>query len=150
MAESTKLFYDTARAAATTSADVLAAGGSKGETIVANLDGSSVGGVTRRSDAFNAEYNGASSASNQSVKTATASMKHYVTDLMISTDTAQTITIRDGASTVLFGPFYLPANCVVSKPLMTPKPGSTNTAINVVCSGAVGNVTVNIGGYTAV
>ena len=102
----------------------------------------------RRGDAFHARFNGSRSTSVQEVKAATASKKHYITDLLISTDTAGWITIVDGASTVLCGPYYMPANSVLPRHLAVPIPGSTNTALNVDCDAATGNVTVEIDGYT--
>jgi hypothetical protein len=102
----------------------------------------------RRTDSFHARFNGARSTSVQEVKAATASKKHYITDLLISTDTAGWVTIVDGAATVLCGPYYMPANSVLPRRLATPIPGSTNTALNVDCDAATGNVTVEIDGYT--
>lgn len=102
----------------------------------------------RRSDAFHANYNGASNTNVQAVKAAVADKKHYIETLIISTDTAQWVSIVDGASTVLFGPYYMPANSVLPVPIKEPVPGSINTALNVDCGGSLGNVTVTIDGYT--
>ena len=102
----------------------------------------------RRADAFHAHFNGSRSTSVQEVKAATTSKKHYITECTISTDTAGWISIVDGASTVLLGPYYMPANSVLPLKFSTPVPGSINTALNVDCDAATGNVTVDIEGYT--
>lgn len=102
---------------------------------------------TRRPDAFHAQFNATCSTTPQAVKAATASKKHYITDLLISVDTAGWYTILDGA-TVICGPYYMPANSVLPRKLETPIPGTLNTALNVDCSGSSGNVTVEIDGYT--
>lgn len=117
--------------------------------LVGGVETDNIGVVPfRRADAFHAQFNGTCSTSVQAVKTATASKKHYITDLHISTDTAGWYSIVDGATTVLLGPYYMPANSVLPVKFATPVPGSTNTALNVDCSGSSGNVTVIIEGYT--
>jgi len=116
------------------------------------LEGDSIGiAPKQRSDGFNATYNGTSSATPTAVKNATSSKKHYICDVIISTDTAQTVLLQDGAGSPvnLIPKLYLPANSVFSKTFSVPiATSATNLAINVVCGGGSGNVSVQIGGYT--
>lgn len=116
--------------------------------VINNAEADNVGVVPfRRSDAFQATMNSSdASGSDTAVKTATASKRHYVSDLIISVGSAISVTVKDG-STIIGQPLYMAANTTVPVRLSTPYQLSVNSALNVRTSGA-GTISVWANGYT--
>ena len=117
-------------------------------SVVNSVEADNVG-VTpfRRADAFQATLNSAdASGSDTAIKTATASKRHYISDLIISSGATRTVTFKDGA-TIVGQPLYMVTNQTVGIAFNTPWMGSVNTAFNVRTSGA-GNISVWANGYT--
>lgn len=102
----------------------------------------------RRSDAFQATITSADATSATEVKGNTASKKIYVTDLIISVDTAMSVQLQDDAGTpaVLMEQMYFPANSIFSKHFSTPLMAATNVDLDVITS-ATGNISVTALGY---
>lgn len=102
----------------------------------------------RRSDAFQATITSANATSATQVKAKTASKRIYVTDIIISVDTAMSVQLQDDAGTpeVLMEQVYLPANSVFSKVLSTPMRLAVNVDLDVITS-ASGNISVTALGY---
>jgi hypothetical protein len=108
-------------------------------------------GPYRRPDAFqDITYDstnvGANSAT--SIKTATASKKHYITSLTISTTVATTVTIQDASANVLEKVVFPAAGVFVNSYPDSPLQGATNSALQVISSAGSGNLTVKGRGYT--
>lgn len=103
---------------------------------------------TRRSDAFRATITSANATSSTVVKAKTAAKRIYVTDLIISVDTAMNVQLQDdaGSPEVLMEQIYLPANSVFSKVLSTPIMLAVNQDLRVITS-ASGNISVTVLGY---
>jgi hypothetical protein len=122
--------------------------GSSLDAVINAVEADNVGVVPfRRADAFQATVNSAdASGADQAVKAATASKRHYISDLIISVGSAISVTLKDGA-TIIGQPMYLAANTTIHLRLGTPLMGSINTAFNIRTSGA-GNVSVTALGYT--
>lgn len=101
------------------------------------------------SDAFEAHYEAASSTTPGQVKAGTASKSIYVTDVSISTDTAQWIRLEDNTGTPItaVSKKYLPANSVWSKTFKVPLKVAAGKDLNIDCGGSSGNVSVDITGY---
>jgi len=104
--------------------------------------------TARRADAFQATITSADATTATQVKAKTASKKIYITDLVISVDTAMSIQLQDDAGTpeVLMEQIYLPANSVFSKAFNTPLVVATNQDLDVITS-AAGNISVTCTGY---
>ena len=83
-------------------------------------------------------------AGTSAIWAATAGKKHHVTDMIVSVDTAMTVTIKDGAATIL--EVYLAVNGGFIMNFQTPLQGSTNTALNVTTS-VNGKMSVTVTGY---
>lgn len=105
---------------------------------------------SRRGDAFQATITSADARSATQVKAATAGSSIYITDLIISTDTAMNIKLQDntGSPNVLMQPIYVPANSVFSKTFSTPIQVASGKELDVVAS-ASGNVSVTVTGWIA-
>lgn len=136
--------YDEATGAAeVTLVTALAAVGSDG------AEGDSIGAAPfRRADSFQSTITSANATSATAVKAKTASKKIYVTDIIISVDTAMNVQLQDdaGLPEVLMEQIYLPANSVFSKTFSTPLMVATNQDLDVVAS-ASGNISVTVTGY---
>lgn len=99
------------------------------------------------SDDFQSTITSADATSATSVKVKTASKKIYVTDIIISVDTAMTVQLQDdGTPVVLMEQIYLPANSVFSKTFSTPLVVDTNKDLDVIAS-VSGNISVTVTGY---
>jgi hypothetical protein len=97
---------------------------------------------------FQATITSANATSATAVKAKTTAKKIYVTDLIISVDTAMNVQLQDdnGSPVVLMEQVYLPANSVFSKTFSTPLVVATNQDLDVVAS-ASGNISVTVTGY---
>lgn len=102
----------------------------------------------RRADAFQATITSANATSATDVKAKTAAKKIYVTDLIISVDTAMNVQLQDdtGTPVVLMEQIYLPAVSVFSKTFATPLMVDTNKDLEVITS-ASGNISITVTGY---
>lgn len=102
----------------------------------------------RRSDAFQATITSANATSATAVKAKTAAKSIYVTDIIISVDTAMSVQLQDdaGSPVVHMEQIYLPANSVFSKRFATPMKLATNVDLDVITS-ASGNISVTALGY---
>lgn len=102
----------------------------------------------RRSDAFQATITSSDAQAATQVKAKTAAKKIYVTDLIISTDTAMTLQLQDdtGTPVVLVEQMYFPANSIFSKSFTTPIEVATNKDLDIIAS-ASGNISVFVSGY---
>lgn len=102
----------------------------------------------RRGDAFQATITSADAQAATQVKAKTSAKKIYITDLIISTDTAMNIQLQDdaGGPEVLMEQIYVPANSVFSKTFSTPLLVATNQDLDVIAS-ASGNISVTVTGY---
>jgi hypothetical protein len=80
------------------------------------------------------------------IKTATTGKTIYLTDIVISTDTATTIEVQDTASAVVSQHMYFPAVSIWSKTWSTPLVLALGTGLKVVAADA-GNVTCTISGF---
>jgi len=102
----------------------------------------------RRSDAFQAVKTSADAQSATEIKAATTGKRIYITDIIISTDTALNLQIQDDASTpiVLIEDLFLPANSVFSKSFKIPLRTTAGQALDVIAS-AAGNISVSVAGY---
>lgn len=103
---------------------------------------------TYRTDAFNSTITSADATSATQIKAKTASKKIYITDVIISVDTAMNVQLQDDAGTpaVAMEQIYLPANSVFSKTFSTPLVLATNQDLDVITS-AAGNISVTVSGY---
>ena len=88
----------------------------------------------------------ADATSGLTVLAASAGETFYITDITISTDTAQEIQIEDTAATVVSEQMYFPAESIWSKTWSTPLVFATGEGVTVVGSLA-GNVSVTVTGY---
>ncbi len=103
--------------------------------------------VGKRADAFQATATSANaSVTPLEVKAKTSSKKIYVTDLIISVDTAMWVQMQDDAATVLMEQMYFPANSIFSKTFSTPIEVATNKDLEFLTS-AAGNISVTAAGY---
>jgi len=102
----------------------------------------------RRADAFEATITSANATSATAVKAKTAGKSIYVTDIIISVDTAMNVQLQSDAGTpvVHMEQIYLPANSVFSKTFRTPIQLATNVDLDVITS-ASGNISVTALGY---
>lgn len=103
---------------------------------------------TLRSDAFKATITSANATTAVQVKAKTAAKRIYVTDLIISVDTAMNVQLQDDAGTpvVAMEQIYLPANSVFSKTFSTPMMLGVNVDLNIKAS-VSGNVSATVLGY---
>lgn len=140
------------------SGSALGAGATNGQSVTISAIQALIAGIEtnsilfssfRRSDAFHAVYSSADASTAAQVLAATAAKQNYLTDVVISTDTAMNVKLQDdtGTPVVLVGPIYLPANSVWSKTFSTPIPFGVNKKIMVKASVA-GNISVTADGYT--
>lgn len=97
---------------------------------------------------FQATITSANASSATLVKAATESKSIYITDLIISSDTALNAQLQDNTGTpvVLMEQIYLPANSVFSKQFKTPIKVASGNQLNIITSGA-GNISVTVTGY---
>ena len=119
-------------------------------SLIAGVENDIVGITpSRRADAFQAVYNGTSSSSPTTVKALTSAKTTYITDIVISTDTAQTVKIQDSAGSplILIPPIYMAVNSIWSMAYRTPLVATSAKDVNVVCGGSSGNVSVQLTGY---
>ena len=115
------------------------------ETTIGYNDIGSVA-VARRIDAVQATVASADATSATAVVAKVAAKKIYVTDVVISVDTAMNVQLQDDAAAVLMEQIYLPANSVWSKTFSTPLLVATNQDLDVIASIA-GNISVTVTGY---
>lgn len=103
---------------------------------------------TAQSDDFQSTITSANATSATQVKAKTAAKKIYITDVIISVDTAMNVQLQDdaGSPVVLMEQIYLPANSVFSKTFSTPLVVATNQDLDVITS-ASGNISVTVTGY---
>lgn len=99
-------------------------------------------------DCFQATITSANATSATQVKAKTASKSIYITDIVISTDTAMNIQLQDdtGTPVVLMEQMYFPASSIWSKTFVVPLKVATNKDLNVIAS-ASGNISVTVTGY---
>jgi hypothetical protein len=97
---------------------------------------------------FQSTITSANATSATMVKAKTAAKKIYITDVIISVDTAMNVQLQNDAGTpvVLMEQIYLPANSVFSKLFSTPMEVDTNTDLDTITSVA-GNISVTVLGY---
>ena len=100
----------------------------------------------RRNDAVQATVASADATSATQVVAKVAAKNIYVTDVVISTDTALNVQLQDDAAAVLMEQIYLPAVSVWSKTFSTPLLVATNQDLDVIASVA-GNISVTVTGY---
>lgn len=102
----------------------------------------------QRSDAFLAIYNSSDASTAAQVKAATSAKSIYLTDIVISVDTAMNVKIQDdtGTPVIYIEPLYLPANSVWSKTFTTPIKWASNKPMMVKAS-VSGNISVTATGY---
>ena len=117
-----------------------------------------IDGVVQTSEALSAVYatesfqvtvTSANATSATQVKAAGAAGTNiYVTDLVISTDTAMNIQLQDNTGTpvVMMEQMYFPANSIFSKSFKTPLKVTTAKDLNMIAS-ATGNISVTVTGY---
>lgn len=100
------------------------------------------------SESFQATITSANATSATAVKAKTAAKKIYVTDMVISTDTAMNIQVQDdtGTPVVLIEQMYFPANSIWSKQFKTPMVVDTNKDLDIIAS-ASGNISVYVSGF---
>lgn len=105
-------------------------------------------GPFRRSDSFQATVTAADMTSATTIKAGTTNKNTYVTDLIISTDTAMNIQIQDNTGTpvVLMEQMYFPANSILPLKLTTPIQVATAKDLKAIASVA-GNVSITALGY---
>jgi len=82
------------------------------------------------------------------VKEKTADKRIYITDLIISVDTAMNVQLQDDAESpaVTMEQIYLPANSVFSKSFLTPLQLAENVDLDVITS-VSGNISITTTGY---
>lgn len=104
--------------------------------------------VGKRADSFQVTITSANATSATDVKAKTASKKIYITDLVISVDTAMNVQLQDdtGTPVVIMEQMYFPANSIFSKTFSTPLEVPTNKDLEVITS-AAGNISVTAAGY---
>ena len=100
----------------------------------------------RRSDAIQATITSSDATAATQVVAKVAAKNIYVTDIVISTDTALNVQLQDDAAAVLMEQIYLPAVSVWSKTFSTPLMVATNQDLDVIASVA-GNISVTVTGY---
>lgn len=101
----------------------------------------------RRADAVQATITSSDATSATQVVAKVAAKNIYVTDVVISVDTAMSVQLQDDAGpAVLMEQIYLPANSVWSKTFSTPLLVATNQDLDVIASLA-GNISVTVTGY---
>jgi hypothetical protein len=96
---------------------------------------------------FNSSTTTADATTGMTVKAGVANKVIYVTDMMISTDTAMDIELHDTDNTVIFEHMYFPSKSIWSKTWSTPIAITLGKGLKVVSSVA-GNVTSTITGFT--
>lgn len=119
------------------------------EALVNGVEYDSIGIMPmRRSDAYEAIASTANATTAQVVKAAVTNKSIYITDIVISTDTAGWVLIQDTAGTpnVIIGKKYLPANSVWSKTYVIPKQVANGNGVNVLAQNA-GNISIDMNGY---
>ena len=96
--------------------------------------------------------NHATAQTNNQLKTAPgASLRLYITDIVLSTDTAMNIKLVEdtaGSPADVAGPYYFAANGGMAMPFKTPLPITANTDLGFTSS-ASGNHTLEVHGYIA-
>lgn len=100
-------------------------------------------------ESFQVTVTSANATSATQVKAAGAAGTNiYVTDLVISTDTAMNIQLQDNTGTpvVMMEQMYFPANSIFSKSFKTPLKVTTAKDLNMIAS-ATGNISVLVTGY---
>lgn len=99
-------------------------------------------------ESFQATITSANATSATTIKTGDTGKIIYITDMIISVDTAMNVQIQDSTGTpvVMMEQVYLPANSVFSKQFKTPLKTSVSMDAKVVTS-ASGNISVTITGY---
>lgn len=100
----------------------------------------------RRIDSYEATLLTANATTAQTVKAAVTSKSIYITDIIISTDTAGWIRIEDEDATTILIRKYFPANSIWSKSFITPKKAVSGKAVKVIAENA-GNISVDMNGY---
>jgi hypothetical protein len=101
-----------------------------------------IGAVTFQNTANTADATGAGLI----VRAATVGQTIYLTDIVISTDTATSIGIQDTDSSVVAEPLYFPATSIWSKTWSSPLVLTADKGLKIVAADA-GNVSVTITGY---
>lgn len=118
------------------------------DVVMLQLD--SVGGVVKghRADSFHAaaEYTTAQTATEIQAAPG-ASLKLYVTDVVLSTDTAMTMSLDSGATLVIPNKYFA-ANGGMATHFQTPIECPANTSLTFTSS-AAGNHSVQVEGYIA-
>lgn len=100
-------------------------------------------------EAFQATITSANATTATTIKAnATASTSIYITDLIISTDTAMNIQLQDSTGTpvVMMEQIYMPAVSVFSKTFRIPIKVTAAKDLNVITS-VSGNISVFVSGY---
>lgn len=97
--------------------------------------------------AFESMIDVTSTTSAQEIKAAVSGKNICITDITISTDTAQSVKITTTGGSVIIPRKFLPANGTWSKQYRTPKLVVESGAVNIICGGSSGNVTVELNGY---
>lgn len=100
----------------------------------------------RRVDAFDTGVETADATTAVAVKAAVTNKSIYITDIVISGDTAGWVKIQDTDGTVIIRKKYFPANFTWSKSYHTAKKVVNGKGVNVICENA-GNLSVDIDGY---
>jgi hypothetical protein len=97
---------------------------------------------------FHATITSADASTAVQVLAGTSGKSIYLTDVVISTDSALTLQLEDSAGTpnVLVEDLFMPATSVWSKTWSTPIPVIAGNDLNVLASGA-GNISVTVTGY---
>lgn len=100
---------------------------------------------------YNDVVNLTHSTTPQQVKDAIASTYIYITDIMISTDSAGWVQVEDNTGTpvVLIPKLYLPANSVFAKSYKTPIKVPLGKKIMIDSSLSSGNLSVGVEGFTS-
>lgn len=96
---------------------------------------------------FEVIYDASSAVAQQTVQAATTGKSIFLTDITISTDTAQSVKLVDVGGGTIVARKFLPANGTWSKQYKTPKSVLVGSGLYIICSGGTGNVTVEAGGY---
>lgn len=99
-------------------------------------------------DSFQATITSSNATSATAVKSKTADKKIYITDVIVSVDTAMSVQLQDDAGTpvVVMEQMYMPANSVFSKTFKTPLVIATNQDLDVITS-VSGNISVTVSGF---
>lgn len=99
-------------------------------------------------DCFQATITSANATSSTVVKAKTGSKSIYITDVVISVDTAMSVQLQDdaGSPAVIMEQMYFPANSIWSKQFTVPLKVATNQDLDVITS-ASGNISITVTGY---